>query len=146
MQLAEMPQRNRPEIPSEDQAQAALRLLKAIKIAAKEATFAEKCTILRLLDVHVLYNGEMLGLSGGVPVQSVDLEKPPKVDLTGGNPSPPPQSSPSIDSPAVERGTTTGRCRHNRHSMLRISLPEVFRGNFARESKEPLTSRLEMHR
>lgn len=95
------------DVPNKEQADEAIRLLKAVSVAAKEATFAEKRTILRLLDVHVLYNGEMLDLSGGVPVQSVDLEKLLKGDLTGGNSSLPPQSGPSDGSRVGEEGNST---------------------------------------
>lgn len=106
-QLIEMQQRNGPDVPNKEQADEAIRLLKAVRVAAQEATFAEKRTILRLLDVHVLYNGEMLELSGGVPVQSVDLEKLLKGDLTGGNSSLLPQSGPSDGSRVGEEGNST---------------------------------------
>ncbi len=114
-----MHQRNASETPTHKQSDEAIRLLKAVRAAAEEATFEEKRTIFRLLDVRVLYNGEMLELSGGVPAQAVDLERLLKGDFTGESSSPPPQSSPSADSPAVEMGTTSGRCTHNkgrRHS------------------------------
>ena len=44
------------------------------------------------LDVHVLYNGEMLKMSVGAPVQAIDLDCLLKGDFTGGTFSPPPQS------------------------------------------------------
>jgi hypothetical protein len=112
--LMEMQQRNGPDMPTKDQADEAIRLLKAVRVAAEEATIEEKCTILRLLDIRVPYNGEMLDLSGGVPVQAIDPDKLLKDGLTGDTSSLPPQSSPSTDSPAEEKGMTSGRCTRNK--------------------------------
>ncbi len=126
-QMVEVQQRNGSDVPTKDQAEEAIRLLKAFRIAAKEATFAEKRTILRLLDVRVPYNGELLEKSGGVPVQAIDLDKLLKDGLTDGISSPPPRFVPSTGSPvAVEdpalfsgrRGTTICRCTRSMDSML----------------------------
>ncbi len=97
-----------------------IRLLKAVRVAAQEATFAETRSILCLVGIHVLYNGQMLETSGGVAVQAVDRDKLLKYGLTGGNSSRPPQSSPSADSPVAGTGTTSGRCMRSTDRMLRF--------------------------
>jgi hypothetical protein len=89
-------------VPNKEQADEPIRLLKATRVAAKDATRAEKRTILRLLDVHVLYNGETLEMTGGVPGQAIDLDKLLTDGFTSSSSSPPLRSSPSADSPAAE--------------------------------------------
>ena len=72
-----------------------MRLLKAVHITAHKATFQEKRTLLRLLAVQVLYDGDSIEMTGGVPTESIDLGKLLMNEATHEISSPQPQSSTS---------------------------------------------------
>src|SRR5262249_542520 len=74
-QVAEMKQNSQSHPITPDEAVEAVKILKDIAIAGQEATFEDKLAIVRLLDIHVLYDGETLEVNGSIPTQIISLSE-----------------------------------------------------------------------
>lgn len=114
-QLLEMKENNSSELPTQEESDEAMRLLKAVYNAGQKAIFSEKRALLRLLGVQILYDGQTIEMTGAVPTQSIVLTKLLRDELTHDISSLQPQSEPSIGSQvAAEDNSTFEDHKHNK--------------------------------
>ncbi|GEM_PF-3060486 len=60
---------------TQDEREAAMELLETILIAGERATFQDKRAFLRLVDAQILYDGELIQVTGGVPTQKITRQE-----------------------------------------------------------------------
>ena len=93
----------------------AKRLLRIVRFAGPRATFEEKRSLLRLLDIHILYDGEELQLLGGIPTRMITFEELARIIPPHEISSPLLQSELSSDfQPAAEGNSILSDHKHSK--------------------------------
>lgn len=114
-QVTELQASLKVEMLTQDQEEAAIQLLQAVHIAGGRATFQEKRALFRLVDVQVLYDGELFQMTGGVPTQKISRDELYAIANGSQNSSRRLQFGLSDDSLPEETGNSTfGDQTHNK--------------------------------
>lgn len=113
-QITDLQASLKTDVLTADQEQAAMELLQTIVIAGERATFQDKRAFLRLVDAQILYDRDLIQMTGGVPTQKISRQELHALKNGDQNSSRLPQSARSSDFLPVGMGSSIRAHRRTR--------------------------------